>query len=69
MKGFIMPKEEKTELLVVVSKVKKYVKEEHGMSTSATALEALTEAIKNSCDQAAETAAADNRKTIMDRDF
>ena len=61
--------EEKREVLVVASKVKKYIKEEHGMNTSASALDALTESVKQSCDTAADTAQAAGRKTVMDKDF
>lgn len=55
--------------LVVVSKVKKYVKETSGMSTSANAMTKLSEIIQKECDRAIENAKNDRRKTVMDRDF
>ena len=57
------------EILVVVSKVKKKIKEKSGMNTSANAMEALTRIVENACDQAINRAQADGRKTVMDRDF
>lgn len=56
------------DLLVVASKVKKYIKEKSQMSTSANTLVALTEIIKRACDEAIQKAQADGRKTVMDRD-
>ncbi|OGQ26179.1 MAG: hypothetical protein A3F89_07155 [Deltaproteobacteria bacterium RIFCSPLOWO2_12_FULL_50_11] len=59
-----------SELLVVASKVKQYVREKSdGMNTSATFLEALTESVKKVCDQAIERARQDGRKTVKDRDL
>jgi histone H3/H4 len=55
--------------LVVTSKVKKYVRESAGMSTSATAIDALTEIVKRECNAAIERAQGDKRKTVKDRDF
>ncbi len=57
------------DILVVVSKVKKKIKEKHGMNTSASAMESLTRIVENACDRAANNAKADGRKTVMDRDF
>lgn len=56
------------ELLVVVSKVRKYVAEKSGLNTSASAYEALTNRIKRLCDRAIEEARRQGRKTVMDRD-
>jgi hypothetical protein len=56
------------ELLVVVSKVRKYVSEKSGLNTSASAYEALTVRIKRLCDRAIEEARRQGRKTVMDRD-
>jgi histone H3/H4 len=58
-----------SEALVVVSKVKNYIKNKHQMNTSATATTSLTKLIEEACDRAAQNAQADGRKTIMDRDF
>ncbi len=58
-----------TDILVVVSKTKKYIKDKSGMNTSASATEALTKIVQKLCDKAIENAANDGRKTVMDRDF
>lgn len=57
------------EVLVVTSKLKKYIRSSAGMSTAANVAPALSDAIRNMCDQAIENAKADKRKTVMDRDF
>jgi len=58
-----------SDLLVVTSKVKKYIKEKAQMSTSANSMAALTQKVKEACDQAIQNAQADGRKTVMDRDI
>lgn len=65
---FIMSEQEKNAVLVVTSKVKAYIKEA-GLSTSATAIDAISSKVKELCDQAIENAKNDKRKTVMDRDF
>ncbi len=57
------------EILVVASKLKKYIRSSSGMSTSANVAPALSATIRNLCEQAVENAKADRRKTVMDRDF
>ncbi len=57
------------EILVVASKIKKYVRSIAGMSTSANVLPKLSGTIRSLCNQAIENARADGRKTVMDRDF
>lgn len=57
------------EILVVVSKVKKYITEKSGMNTSADVMDALTTRIKRLCDRAIEEARRSGRKTVMDRDI
>jgi histone H3/H4 len=57
------------EALVVASKVKKLIKEEAGLSTSAQAIDQLTNRVQTVCLKAIENAKADKRKTVMDRDF
>lgn len=57
------------ETLVIVSKVKKYIRSAAGMNTAASAAPALSDAIRRLCDQAIEKAKNDRRKTVMDRDF
>lgn len=58
-----------SDLLVVASKIKKYIKDKAQMNTSSTTMEALTERVKAACDKAIENARTDGRKTVMDRDF
>lgn len=57
-----------SDILVVASKIKQYIKEKSQMNTSASTLEALTQVIKETCDKAIANAQADGRKTVMDRD-
>ncbi|MBN8554847.1 MAG: hypothetical protein J0L93_05325 [Deltaproteobacteria bacterium] len=57
------------EVLVVVSKVKKYISEKSGMNTSANVMDALTTRVQRICDQAIEEARRQGRKTVMDRDL
>ena len=57
-----------SDLLVVASKVKKYIKEKSQLSTSAASLDALTKVLELLCDKAIENAKADGRKTVLDRD-
>ncbi len=57
------------DVLVVVSKLKAYVKARSGMNTSDGVVEALSAKLRKLCDAAIEVAAQDGRKTVMDRDF
>ncbi len=57
------------DILVVVSKLKKYIKQRSGMSTSETALEPLSDCIRTLCNQAIRNAGKDGRKTVMGRDI
>lgn len=57
------------EVLVVVSKVRKYVAERSGLNTSAEVYDTLTEKIKRLCDNAITQAKSQGRKTVMSRDF
>jgi histone H3/H4 len=57
------------EILVVTSKVKKYIKEKGEMNCSATVIEKLSKMVQDECDRAVENAKKDKRKTVMDRDF
>ncbi len=58
-----------SEVLVVASKVKKYIKDKGQMNTSAAVMEFLTKIVMRECDKAMEAARNDKRKTVMDRDF
>jgi histone H3/H4 len=57
------------EALVVVSKLKSYVKARSGMSTSDGAMDVLSNHLRNLCDEAIRHAGTAGRKTVMDRDF
>lgn len=57
------------EVLVVVSKVKAYVRARSGMNTSDGVMAALSVHLRRCCDAAIRRAAQDGRKTVMDRDF
>ncbi len=56
------------EVLVVASKIKKYIKDKSGMNTSASTMDALTQLVARAVDQAIESAKGEGRKTVMDRD-
>jgi histone H3/H4 len=58
-----------TEVLVVTSKVKKYIKDQADFNTSASTIEALSKAVQKLCDAAVEKAKSDGRKTVKDRDI
>jgi hypothetical protein len=57
------------EILVVVSKMKSYVKEVADMNTSGDVADILSDIIREACDKAINSARADGRKTVMARDF
>jgi histone H3/H4 len=61
--------EESGEVLVVASKLRNYIKTKSGMNTSAAVMEALSNKVRQLCDQAIENAKREGRKTVMDRDF
>lgn len=61
--------EEDKEILIVASRLKKYIKERADMSTSADALEALSDIVRRECRLAIQEAKADGRKTVKGRDF
>jgi len=65
------PKAEKVarEILVVASKMKAYIKAKHDLNTSGDVMDALSDILRFQCDQAAEKARQDGRKTLMERDF
>lgn len=57
------------EVLVVVSKMKQYIRDISDMNTSEEVSQKLSELIREECDKAVEQARADGRKTVMARDF
>lgn len=58
-----------TEVLVVVSKLKKYVKDWSGMNTSDSASSVLSDHLRELCREATRQAGLDGRRTVLDRDF
>lgn len=57
------------EILVVVSKLKKYVQDRAEMNTAQSVANVLSDKIRRLCDEAIQEARKDGRKTLMDRDF
>lgn len=57
------------EILVVVSKVKSFIRKHSEMNCSGAVMEVLTKIVEKECLKAIESAKADGRKTVMDRDF
>ena len=58
-----------TEILIVQSKVKDYIRGKSEMNTSGGVAVRLSELVKQLCDRAIENAKTDGRKTVMDRDI
>jgi len=58
-----------SDILVVTSKVKKFIKEKGDMNTSAETIDMLTKAVERLCAKGIESAKADGRKTVMARDI
>ncbi len=57
------------EVLVVTSKVKKFIKEKGDCNTSSETIEVLSKAIEQLCEKGIESAKSDGRKTVMARDI
>jgi hypothetical protein len=57
------------EVLIVVSKLKQYIKQQAGMNTSDVVSGVLSAHLRHLCDQAIAHAAEEGRKTVMERDF
>lgn len=57
------------DVLVVVSKLKAYVRARSGFNTSDNAVEVLSDHLRELCTEAIRNAASDGRRTVMDRDF
>jgi hypothetical protein len=56
------------EVLIVVSKLKSYIKAKSGMNTSDGIVPVLSDLIRDIADRAIESARSDGRKTVLDRD-
>ncbi|MDZ4806236.1 MAG: hypothetical protein SGI90_15355 [Candidatus Eisenbacteria bacterium] len=57
------------DVMVVVSKLKNYIRAKSEMNTAANVAPKISELVRSLCDQAIERAKSDGRKTVMDRDF
>jgi hypothetical protein len=58
------------EVLVVISKLKNYIKDQSGgFNTAGSVAPRLSDIIRDMCNGAIENARKDGRKTVMDRDF
>ena len=56
------------EILIVVSKMKKYIKDRSGMNCGDSVAEALSDHVRAICDESIRVAARDERKTVLERD-
>ncbi|MGE0872193.1 MAG: hypothetical protein AB7P03_26780 [Kofleriaceae bacterium] len=56
------------DVLIVVSKMKKYIKDRSGMNCSDAVAELLSDHVRAICDDAIRAAGRDERKTVLDRD-
>ncbi|MBC76929.1 MAG: hypothetical protein CME64_13025 [Halobacteriovoraceae bacterium] len=67
--SFYVENPEVEDNLVVASKVKRYIKDRDGLSTSSQAFAQLSSRVQKICDASAQKALDAKRKTVMDRDF
>ena len=58
-----------SDVLVVTSKVKNFIKTKSGLNTSGAVANALSDRVRELCESAVEKAKAEKRKTVMDRDI
>ena len=56
------------DILIVISKLKKYIKDRSGMNCSDAVADVLSDHVRNLCDDSIRAAARDERKTVLDRD-
>lgn len=57
------------EVLVVVSKLKNYIRDKSEMNTAGSVAPKISDIVRRLCDQAIESARKDGRKTVMEKDF
>lgn len=57
------------EILIVVTKLKAYIKARSGMNTSDGVMKVLSDHVRALADEAIREAGRDGRRTVMDRDF
>jgi len=56
------------DILIVISKLKKYIKDRSGMNCSDAVAEVLSDHVRILCDDSIRAAGRDERKTVLDRD-
>lgn len=56
------------DILIVVSKLKKYIKDRSGMNCSDVVAEVLSDHVRQICDESIRAAGRDERKTVLERD-
>jgi hypothetical protein len=56
------------DMMIVVSKLKKYIKDRSGMNCSDAVAEVLSDHVRILCDDSIRAAGRDERKTVLDRD-
>ncbi len=61
--------ESEDDVLVVVSKLKRYIRIRSEMNTSDTVVTPLSNHLRQLCNEAIRNATRDGRKTVLDRDF
>ena len=61
--------QEAGEILVVVSKLKAYIKAKSDYNTSEGGMQVLSDYLRHICDEAILCARAEGRRTVMERDF
>lgn len=59
----------KVETLIVISKVKTFIKEQAGFNSSQCAIDALTQEVASACLRGIEKARKAGRKTVMGKDI
>lgn len=57
------------EVLIIASRLKEYIAARSEMNTSAQVMDVLSDHVRSLCDRAIDSARADGRKTVLDRDF
>lgn len=58
-----------SDILIVVSKLKKYVRDRSGMNTSDAVVALLSDHVRDLCREAIRQAGQEGRRTVLDRDF
>lgn len=61
--------EGESDVLVVVSKIKKHISDRSGMSTSQTVMDVLSKHLRMILDRSIQEAQAHGRKTVLERDM